>query len=72
MQAAQNLLREGVREHPAGLSDFPKLLKLVPGPPLAPSGSPSGDKVGDVDLGPYIFLAGFTLSQNYEWGWESE
>jgi hypothetical protein len=69
MNAAETLLRDGVPEHPAGLSNFPKLLKIVPARPLAPSAAPSGDKAGEVDLGPYTLLTGFTLSHDYEWSW---
>ena len=69
IDTAQKLLRDGVSDQAAGLSNFPKLLKLVPTRPLASSPDPSGDRVGDVDLGSYIFLAGFTLSHDYEWSW---
>jgi len=70
--AVQRLLREGVPEHGGGLSNFPKLLKVVPARSLALSTSPTGDKVVDVDLDRYIFLTGFTISHDYEWHWGAE
>ncbi|HEX2663281.1 MAG TPA: hypothetical protein VHM93_10665 [Candidatus Acidoferrum sp.] len=71
-QAVQRLLSEGVPEHGAGLSNFPKLLKVVPARPLALSKAPGGDKAVDVELGPYFFLTGFTVSHDYEWHWGAE
>ncbi len=70
--AVQRLLREGVPEHGGGLTDFPKLLKVVPARSLALSNAPGGDKAVDVDLGPYFFLTGFTVSHDYEWHWGAE
>jgi hypothetical protein len=72
MEAAQKLLREGVPEHGAGPSNFPKLLKVVPITALhhsAASPAPGGDKAADFDMGPYVFLTGFTVGHDYEWSW---
>lgn len=72
VEAVQRLLSEGVPEHGAGLSNFPKLLKIVPVRALALSNAAGGDKAVDVDLGPYFFLTGFTVSHDYEWNWGAE
>ena len=71
MAAAQQLLREGVPEHGASPSNYPKLLKVVPPAAPHPSGgsAPGGDKAADFDMGPYIFLTGFTVGHDYEWSW---
>jgi hypothetical protein len=72
MAAAEQLLREGVPEHGTGPANFPKLLKIVPARHLAPSTEPGGEKAVDVDMGPYFFLTGFTISHDYEWQWGAE
>jgi hypothetical protein len=72
MTAVQQLLREGVPEHGASPSNFPKLLKVVPATTLhhsAGSAAPGGDKPADLEMGPYIFLTGFTIGHDYEWSW---
>jgi hypothetical protein len=70
MAATQQLMRDGVTgdASPAG---FPKLLKIVPGSELhlAGSGPPRGDQTADLNMGPYIFLTGFTIGHDYEWQW---
>lgn len=52
-------------------SNFPKLLKVLPGSALHlnPSSAPAGDKAADLELGPYYFLTGFTIGHDYEWNW---
>jgi hypothetical protein len=73
--AAQKLLREGVPEHGASPANYPKLLKIVPGSALnkfAESKASNADKAADLDLGPYIFLTGFTVGHDYEWKWGDE
>lgn len=72
MAAAEQLLREGVPEHGTGPANFPKLLKVVPARHLAPSTEPGGEKAVDVDMGPYFFLTGFTISHDYEWQWGAQ
>jgi len=72
MAAAEQLLREGVPEHGTGPAHFPKLLKIVPVRHLTPSTEPGGEKAVDVDMGPYFFLTGFTISHDYEWQWGAE
>jgi hypothetical protein len=69
MAAAEQLLREGVPEHGTGPANFPKLLKIVPARHLTPSTEPGGEKAVDVEMGPYFFLTGFTISHDYEWQW---
>jgi hypothetical protein len=74
MAAVQQVLRDGVPEHGGAPSNFPKLLKVVPETSLHLAGStaPGGDKVGDVALGPYYFLTGFTIGHDYEWNWGAQ
>jgi len=72
MTAAQQLLREGVGEHGASPPGYPKLLKMVSSAELhhfAASTAPAGDKAADLEMGPYVFLTGFTLGHDYEWSW---
>ena len=72
MTAVQQMLREGVPEHGASPANFPKLLKVVPAAALHhPTGSAAtgGDKAADYEMGPYIFLTGFTIGHDYEWSW---
>jgi hypothetical protein len=71
MTAAEQLLRDGVPEH-GGPSNYPKLLKMVPAAELRHFGAstaPAGDKAADLEMGPYIFLTGFTIGHDYEWSW---
>ncbi len=75
MAAAQQLLRDGVPARGAGPSNYPKLLKVVPSAALnhfAGSTAPGGDKVADLNMGPYIFLTGFTVGHDYEWSWGAQ
>ncbi len=72
MTAVQQMLREGVPEHGASPANFPKLLKVVPATALhhpSASAAPGGDKAADYEMGPYIFLTGFTIGHDYEWSW---
>jgi hypothetical protein len=67
--ATQQLMRNGVSGgSPAA---FPHLLKIVPSSAqhLTPSGSPHGDQTANLDMGPYIFVTGFTIGNDYEWQW---
>ncbi len=68
--ASQQLMRGGTvaTSSPA---QFPKLLKVVPSSSLhlAGSGPPRGDQNADLNMGPYIFLTGFTIGHDYEWNW---
>ncbi|MGA2276123.1 MAG: hypothetical protein ABSG00_00860 [Terracidiphilus sp.] len=70
VEATQQLMRAGTLDSasPAG---FPKLLKVIPGSALHMAGSPApgGDKTADLNLGPYIYLTGFTIGHDYEWQW---
>ncbi len=68
--AAQQLMRSGSIDS-ASPSQFPKLLKVVPSSALhlASSGQPRGDQTADLNMGPYIFLTGFTIGHDYEWNW---
>jgi hypothetical protein len=70
MAAAQQLMRGGSLDS-ASPAQFPKLLKVVPGSALhlAGSGQPRGDQTADLNMGPYIFLTGFTIGHDYEWNW---
>jgi hypothetical protein len=69
VDAVHRLLRDGVNG--PGPSNFPKLLKVLPGSALHlnPSTAPAGDKAADLELGPYYFLTGFTIGHDYEWNW---
>jgi hypothetical protein len=68
--ATQQLMHGGVQDtaSPAG---FPKLLKVIPGSALHLAGSPGpgGDRTADLNIGPYIYLTGFTIGHDYEWQW---
>lgn len=68
VSAVQSLLRDGVPKT-GGPANFPKLLKIVPTnrPTLTPVSG--GDKSADLEIGPYIFLTGFTVGHDYEWNW---
>src|SRR5579863_1606024 len=68
--AAQQLMRGGAVDS-ASPAQFPKLLKVVPGSALhlTGSGQPRGDQSADLNMGPYYFLTGFTISHDYEWNW---
>ncbi|MGC1462511.1 MAG: hypothetical protein WA802_09945 [Terracidiphilus sp.] len=69
MAAVQQIMRNGVSGgSPAA---FPKLLKIIPSSALHASGSgpPHGDQTASLDMGPYIFLTGFTIGHDYEWQW---
>jgi len=70
MAAVDQLMRNGVSggSSPAG---FPKLLKIVPASDLHLNGSgpPHGDQTADLNMGPYYFLTGFTITHDYEWQW---
>ena len=73
--AAQQLLREGVPEHGGAPANYPKLLKIVSGTALhqfAESKASSGEKAADLEMGPYIFLTGFTIGHDYEWKWGAD
>ncbi len=72
MAAAKQLLSQGVPEHGASPSDYPKLLKAVPSQRVSLTKTPQADQSADVDFGPYIFLTGFTLGYDYEWKWSAE
>jgi hypothetical protein len=67
--AVQGMLRNGVTG--GSPPEFPKLLKVVPASALHPNASPApaGDKAADLTLGPYYFLTGFTIGNDYEWNW---
>lgn len=69
IEATQNLMRNGVSGGSPAV--FPHLLKIVPSSSLHVSGSgpPQGDRTGDLNIGPYIFLTGFTIGNDYEWNW---
>lgn len=69
--AVQQLLRNGVPAQGGSPAGFPKLLKVVPASSLhvTGSGAPRGDQTGDVAMGPYYFLTGFTIGHDYEWNW---
>jgi hypothetical protein len=71
VDAVERLLRDGVPANGASPSNFPKLLKVVPGSALHlnTSTAPAGDKAADLELGPYYFLTGFTIGHDYEWNW---
>jgi hypothetical protein len=60
--AVQGLMRNGVSGE-SGPAGFPKLLRIIPGSALHLVGStaPGGDKTAHLDMGPYIFLTGFTI-----------
>jgi hypothetical protein len=68
--AAQQLMRGGTVDT-SSPAQFPKLLKVVPSSSLhlAGSGPPRGDQTADLNMGPYIFLTGFTIGHDYEWNW---
>jgi hypothetical protein len=68
--ATQQLMRDGVSGG-ASPAAFPKLLKVIPGSALHLTGTaaPGGDKTADLNMGPYIFLTGFTIGHDYEWQW---
>ncbi len=70
VSAAQQLMRGGALDN-ASPAQFPKLLRVVPGSALhlAGSGQPHGDQTADLNMGPYIFLTGFTIGHDYEWNW---
>jgi hypothetical protein len=74
MAAVQQILRDGVPEHGGSPANFPKLLKIVPASALHVNGSgaPRGDQSGDIAMGPYYFLTGFTVSNDYEWNWGAQ
>jgi len=72
MAAVKKLLSEGVPGRGASPSNYPKLLKVVPNHPGGVTKTQEADKVADVGFGPYIFIAGFTLGQDYEWKWSAE
>ena len=74
MQAAERLLQQGVPAN-GGPSNYPKLLKVYPASALnhfANSAAPVGNKAADLNLGPYIFLTGFTVGHDYEWSWGAQ
>lgn len=67
LAAGESLLHGGTS------TNFPKLLRIVPGTSyrsLGNSAGPGGDQVSDLDLGTYIYLTGFTLGHDYEWSRE--
>lgn len=72
--AVQQLLRDGVPEHGGSPAKFPKLLNIVPADSLHFQGSaaPGGDAQGDLVMGPYYFLTGFTIAHDYEWNWGAQ
>lgn len=74
MAAVQQLLRDGVPAQGGDPPAFPKLLKVVPAGSLHLDGSAGsgGDKIGNVALGPYYFLTGFTIGHDYEWNWGAQ
>lgn len=74
MAAVQQILRDGVPEHGGSPANFPKLLKVIPASSLHVNGSgaPRGDQSGDLAMGPYYFLTGFTIGHDYEWNWGSQ
>jgi hypothetical protein len=69
ISATQQLMRNGVSG--GSVPGFPKLLKIVPSSALHLSGNgPSrGDQTAGLNMGPYYFLTGFTISHDYEWQW---
>lgn len=74
MAAVQQLLRDGVPERGGSPANFPKLLKVIPADSLRVDGSkaPGGDETGDSAMGPYYFLTGFTVGNDYEWNWGAQ
>lgn len=72
--AVQRILHDGVPEHGGSPAQFPKLLVIVPASKLPVQGSaaPGGDKQGDLVMGPYYFLTGFTIGHDYEWNWGAQ
>lgn len=71
IDTVQRILRDGVPQNGGSPSNFPRLLKVVPGSALHLNAStaPAGDKAAHIDLGPYYFLTGFTIGHDYEWNW---
>jgi hypothetical protein len=68
ISAVHQLLSNGVPKE-GGPAQFPKLLKIVPTKRFGVTPVSGGDKSADLQLGPYIFLTGFTIAHDYEWNW---
>jgi hypothetical protein len=69
MAAAQKFLTDGVPEHASSPAAYPKLLKIVPTKNFGVTPVSGGDRSADLEMGPYIFLTGFTIGHDYEWNW---
>ncbi len=69
MADLQQIMRNGVSG--GSPAEFPKLVKVIPSSqsPLTGSAGPGGSKTAELNMGPYIFLTGFTIGHDYEWQW---